>query len=74
MATHSSFLAWDIPWTEESGGLRSMGLQRVGQDLVTKQQQLLYWQAGYFTTEPPGKTNPVIFDPLSISSLAVIEL
>ena len=29
MATHSSILAWRIPWTEESGGLQSMGLQRV---------------------------------------------
>ena len=27
MATHSSILAWEIPWTEESGGLRSMGSQ-----------------------------------------------
>ena len=32
MATHSSFLAWRIPWTEEPGGLQSMGLQRVGHD------------------------------------------
>ena len=32
MATHSSILAWKIPWTEEPGGLRSMGLQRVGHD------------------------------------------
>ena len=31
MATHSSILAWRIPWTEESGGLQSMGLQRVRQ-------------------------------------------
>ena len=30
MATHSSILAWKIPWTEEPGGLWSMGLQRVG--------------------------------------------
>ena len=30
MATQSSILAWRIPWTEESGGLQSMGLQRVG--------------------------------------------
>ena len=30
MATHSSLLAWEIPWTEEPGGLQSMGLQRVG--------------------------------------------
>ena len=32
MATHSSILAWRIPWTEEPGGLHSMGLQRVGHD------------------------------------------
>ena len=32
MATHSSILAWRIPWTEEPGGLQSTELQRVGQD------------------------------------------
>ena len=32
MATYSSVLAWRIPWTEETGGLQSMGSQRVGQD------------------------------------------
>ena len=32
MATHSSILAWRIPWTEEPGGLQSVGLQRVGHD------------------------------------------
>ena len=30
MATHSSILAWEIPWMEEPGGLQSMGSQRVG--------------------------------------------
>ena len=30
MATHSSILAWEIPWTEEPGGLQLMGSQRVG--------------------------------------------
>ena len=35
MATHSSILAWKIPWTEEPGRLHSMGLQRVGHDWVT---------------------------------------
>ena len=34
-ATHSSILAWRIPWTEEPGGLQSMGSQRVGYDWVT---------------------------------------
>ena len=32
METQSSILAWTIPWTEEPGGLQSMGSQRVGQD------------------------------------------
>ena len=32
MATHSSTLVWKIPWTEEPGGLQSMGSQRVGHD------------------------------------------
>ena len=32
MATHSHILAWEIPWTEDSGGLQSVGWQRVGQD------------------------------------------
>ena len=32
MATHSSILAWEIPWTEEPDGLQSSGLQRVGHD------------------------------------------
>ena len=38
MAIHSSILAWRIPWTEEPGGLQSLGLQRVGHNLETKQQ------------------------------------
>ena len=38
MATHSGNLAWRIPWTEEPGGLQSMGSQRVGHELATKQQ------------------------------------
>ena len=32
MATHSRIFAWRIPWTEETGGLQSMGMQRVGHD------------------------------------------
>ena len=35
MATHSSVLAWRIPWMEEPGGLQSTGSQRVGLDRVT---------------------------------------
>ena len=38
MATHSSILAWKIPWIEEPGELQTMGSQRVGHDLATNQQ------------------------------------
>ena len=44
MATHSSLLAWRVPWTEEPGGLQSMGSQRVGRDLATT------WQCNHITT------------------------
>ena len=46
MATHSSILAWKIPWTEEPGRLHSMGSTRVGHDLATK---------------PPPKVNTVVY-------------
>ena len=36
IATHSSILAWRIPWTEEPGGLQSVGSERVRQNLVTR--------------------------------------
>ena len=40
MSNHSTILAWEIPWTEEPGGLQSMGL-KIGHDLVTKQQHFV---------------------------------
>ena len=42
MATHSSILAWEIPWTEEPDGLWSTELQRVGHDLATKQELYIH--------------------------------
>ena len=39
MATHSSILAWEIPWREEPGGLQFVESQRVRHSLATKQQQ-----------------------------------
>ena len=45
MATRSSILAWEIPWTEEPGGPQSMGSQRVGHNLPTERQQIDYFQA-----------------------------
>ena len=55
MAPHSSIPAWIIPWTEKTGGLQSMGSQRVGHDWVTntlhtdyKSHQLSIWTVGDF--------------------------
>ena len=52
MATHSSILAWRIPWTEEPGGLQSTGLQRVGHVWVTSLSmytvQVLVYSKWYF--------------------------
>ena len=47
MDTHSSILAWEIPRMEEPDRLQFMELQRVGHDLVTKQQQQYYSQCEY---------------------------
>ena len=46
LATHSSTLDWEIPWTEEPGGLQSTGSDRIGHDQATKQQQtnmFIHW-------------------------------
>ena len=47
MATHCSILAWEVPRTEEPGGLQSMGSKRAGHDSETKEQQ------GNQTAGPP---------------------
>ena len=39
MVTHCHILAWEIPWTEEPGGLQFVGSQRIEHNLATKQQQ-----------------------------------
>ena len=46
MATHSSTLAWKIPWTEEPGRLQSMGLQRVRHDWATSFHFTSTWEIG----------------------------
>ena len=52
MATHSSILAWEIPWTEESGGLQSMGSWRVRQDCTSHATKT----KTYGTLFPLGRT------------------
>ena len=59
MATHSSILAWRIPWTEEPGGLRSMGSQGVEQVAWTEQLSLFHshtisWSSQESQLSPPG--------------------
>ena len=56
MATLSSVVAWEIPWTEEPGGLQSMGSKKTGHDLVTKQQQQQQQQI-YLTVSSPWGVN-----------------
>ena len=73
MATRSCILAWEILWTEEPGGLRSMGLQRIGRNLATKQEQIDFLEStnscsvhpatfhmacGIFVPWPGIKTSP----------------
>ena len=52
MATRSNILAWRIPWTEEPGGLQSMGSQRVRHNLATKQQLETTLYAQDWTVSP----------------------
>ena len=49
MATHSSILAWRVPWTEEPGRLQSMGSQRVGRDWATEHSRAHRKQGGIFS-------------------------
>ena len=48
-ATHSSILAWKVPWAEEPGGLQSRGSKEVRHDLATKQQQFSLVQICLFS-------------------------
>ena len=72
MATHSSFLVLKIPWTEEPGGLQSIGLQRVGHNCVANTfHHLLNFckHKGFFPTiwKVVMKENPRLLLPASHS-------
>ena len=54
MATHSSILAWRIPWTEGPGGLQPMGSQRVGHDWATKPSPPMYIHECFSQCGPPS--------------------
>ena len=53
MTTHSSILAWRIPWTEEPGELQSMGSQRVRHEAMAPHSSTLAWKIPW--TEEPGR-------------------
>ena len=54
IATHSSTLAWKIPWTEEADGLQSMGSQRVGQDWATSLSLSFHCPGTGYGQQPSG--------------------
>ena len=82
MATHSKILAWKTPWTAEPGGLQSMGLQRVGHDLVT--QHIHAWlqkqnNASELTIKRSNgcvldKSNSLLFYVLVILHIQLLEI
>ena len=68
MATHSSIIAREIPWTEEPGGLQSMGSQRVERDLATKQQIIIY-----LPSISENESRSVVFDSLQPRGLWILQ-
>ena len=61
MVTHSSILAWRIPWTEESSELQSMGSQAIGHDLAMSTFTLFFQRAEWFS--PTGAHSSHAFTP-----------
>ena len=60
MATRSSILAWEIPWTEEPGGLRSMGSQTDRHSLAAEQEQQQGWSLRFKEREKKKRLNEKI--------------
>ena len=75
MVTHSRILAWRIPWTEEPGGLPSMGSQRARHNLAMTQQSQIFWGLTFLVqdTPPPGslKWGPI---PCSLGKTSVVVI
>ena len=74
MATHSSILSWDIPWTQDTGRLQSMGSWRVGYDLGAKQQQHSILHLSVLITRIPGCLQTMLsFRARSVSGWLILE-
>ena len=82
MASHSSILVWRIPWTEEPGGLQSMGSQRVRQALMTEPTHRyisLWWNIKNISTHDYFIYIPELYifkllQSLSFSNLGIVEI
>ena len=81
IVTHSSILDWRIQWTEEPGGLQSMGLQRAGHKFMTKQEQTMPWCAFWGDSESKyvallpsmmSKGHQMLGDPRTTRSTAAL--
>jgi len=72
MATHSSILAWKIPWTEDHDGLQSMGLQRVRHDWTTDACKALRYML--LTAAKSLQSCPTLCDPIDGSHQASLSL
>ena len=71
MATHSSILAQKIPWTEEPGGLQSVGSQRVRHNWATKQQQQVMCRKNHIITDQKYKG---IHIPVNIHQISQVSM
>ena len=72
VATHSSILAWGIPWTKEHRGLQSMGPQRIGLDLAIKQQHA-YIHTYYYTYTNTDSSWFKIFQLYDVATIKSIQ-
>ena len=70
MATHSSILAWRIPWTEEAGGLQSMGSQKV-RAAAAKSLQSCPTLCDPIDGSPPGSPVPGILQARTLEWVAI---
>ena len=62
MVTHSSILAWEVPWTEELGRLQSMGLQRAGLTEVTQHAEHAYISVQLSAAVPSADSGAELFE------------
>ena len=72
MATHSSILAWRISWTQEPGGIQSVGLQRVGKNLPAVQET---WVRSLGWEDPleESMVTPPVFLPHAPTQWSIIS-